>query len=101
MEISSVNLGLFWNDICFWKKKRKKNLIFENLCHFRKEKNNWTFFYSKPNSFQVKKKKQEKAEPYIFKTYDISGKKKKKKTEPFFEKNNLCFFWNKTAFGEK
>jgi hypothetical protein len=79
--------------------EEKKNLIFENLCHFRKEKNNWTFFYSKPNSFQVKKKKKEKAEPYIFKIYNIS--EKKKKTEPFFEKNNLGFFWNKTVFGEK
>jgi hypothetical protein len=64
-------------------KKQKKNLIFENLCHFRKEKSNWTFFlYSKPNSFQVKKEKKEKAEPYIVKTYDIS--EKKKITKPFF-----------------
>jgi hypothetical protein len=49
------------------------------------------FFYSKPNSFQVKKKKRkEKAEHYCFKTYDIS--EKKKKTEPFFGKKQLRVF---------
>jgi len=62
MEIFSVNLGLFLNDICFWKKKQEKKTWFS-------------------------------------KTYVIS--EKKKTTEPFFEKNNLGFFWNKRAFGEK
>jgi hypothetical protein len=38
----------------------------------------------------VKKNEKEKAEPYIFKIYDIS--EKKKKTEPFFEKNQLRLF---------
>jgi hypothetical protein len=72
----------------FLEEKKKKELDFRKLMSFQKRKKQPNLFLG--NSFQVKKKKKEKAEPYIFKTYAIS--EKKKKTEPFFEKNNLGFF---------
>jgi hypothetical protein len=31
----------------------------------------------------------------------MTFQKRKRKLNLFFEKNNLGFFWNKTAFGEK